>query len=135
CSEMGGTMTSEIATLVDEIASEPLDQYKNGHFNEAVRKSCERFEHKIQEETGESDFGASLMGKAFNKDHPLIKINDLESENDISEQDGYQKLAIGAMFAIRNMFSHGDEDQRSPEEAYEMLLFMNWMFRKLDSNH
>jgi len=26
---------------------------------------------------------------------------------------------------------HGDENTRSPEECYEMLLYLNWLFRHL----
>lgn len=40
-------------------------------------------------------------------------------------------LTMGMMSAIRNVFSHGDEEQRSPEEAFEMLLFINWLYRLL----
>jgi hypothetical protein len=39
---------------------------------------------------------------------------------------------MGMMSGIRNIFSHGDEDRSKPEEAYEKLLFVNWMFRKLE---
>jgi hypothetical protein len=35
------------------------------------------------------------------------------------------------MAGIRNIFNHGSEDRRLPEEAYEMLLFVNWIFRKI----
>jgi len=45
--------------------------------------------------------------------------------------DGYKLLAMGLMAAIRNVFSHGDEEARRPEECFEMLLFINWMFRLL----
>lgn len=40
-------------------------------------------------------------------------------------------MAMGMMRAIRNVFSQGDEAQRSPEVCFEMLLFFNWLFRQL----
>lgn len=118
--------------LVPEIASEPLQQFKNGHFNESVRKAAERYESKIQKLSGSTDIGKRLMSRVFTIPAPTVKINDLTTENEKSAQEGFQYLSMGMMQAIRNIFSHGDEDQRSPEEAYEMLLFINWLFRQLN---
>lgn len=117
--------------LVDEIATEPITLFKNGHFNEAVRKSSERFEAKIQDISGFREIGKSLMGKAFTTQSPAIPLNGLSTENEKSFQEGYMHLAMGTMGSIRNIFSHGDENARSPEECYEMLLFINWLFRHL----
>lgn len=117
--------------LVKEIESEPLDLFKNGHFNESVRRSAERFETSVQHLTGLNDIGKSLMGKAFSGLKPLLPLNKLKTENEKAFQEGYQLLAMGLMGGIRNIFSHGDENERSPEECYEMLLLINWMFRHL----
>lgn len=121
----------ETHPLVEEVRSESLQQFKDGHFNEAVRKACEKFEAKVKKISSQSGTGSGLMGVAFNPQNPQIAINDLQTENDENEQEGYQKLAMGMMSGIRNIFSHGDEDRRTPEEAFEMLMFINWMFRKL----
>ena len=40
--------------LVSEIASEPLEQFKNGHFNESVRKAAERFGRIVRRSEEES---------------------------------------------------------------------------------
>lgn len=119
--------------LVEEIRSDPLQKFKDGHFNEAVRKACEKYEVKVQGLSGNSSIGSSLMGQVFNPQSPAVTITTGSKQNTTTIQEGYQKLAMGMMSGIRNIFSHGDEDRRTPEEAYEMLLFVNWMFRKLDS--
>ncbi len=103
---------------------------EDGHFNEAVRKVGERFEDKVREISGMESSGRDLMGKAF-ADGRYLNLNGLEKENYDSFIQGYKFLAMGAMAAIRNVFSHGDEESRSPEECYEMLLFFNLMFRWL----
>ena len=118
--------------LVEEIHSDPLQKFKDGHFNEAVRKACEKFEVKVQRLSGNSSIGSSLMGQVFNPQNPDVTISTGSQQNTTTIQEGYQKLAMGMMSGIRNIFSHGDEDRRTPEEAYEMLLFVNWMFRKLN---
>jgi uncharacterized protein (TIGR02391 family) len=117
--------------LVEEIRSDPLQKFKDGHFNEAVRKACEKFEAKVQSLSGNQGTGSGLMGSVFNLQNPAIAINSLQTANEQNEQEGYQKLAMGMMSGIRNIFSHGDEDRRTPEEAFEMLMFINWMFRKI----
>jgi uncharacterized protein (TIGR02391 family) len=117
--------------LVDEIRGEPLQLFRNGHFNESVRKAAERFEVKVQQKSGRTEIGKDLMGKAFGGTAPLITLNALATENEKGIQEGYMLLTMGMMRAIRNIFSHGDEDQRSPEECFETLLFLNWLFRQL----
>jgi len=118
--------------LVTQVAGEPLELFRNGHFNESVRKAAERFEVAVQKKSGQTSSGKDLMGKVFNLDNPVIALNPLKTENDKGIQEGYMHLTIGMIRAIRNIFSHGDEDQRAPEEAYEMLLFINWLFRLLE---
>ena len=115
--------------LTTEIASEPLVLYKNGHFNEAVRKAAEKFEVYLQAKTGSQEHGKSLMAKVFRPENPILKLNSLKTENEKNIQQGYQLMTMGMMQAIRNVFSHGDEDMRSPEECFEMLMFLNWLFR------
>jgi len=98
--------------LHDAIRSEPLQLFKDGHFNEAVRKACEKFEAEIQQRTGETEIGKSLMGKVFKLDNPIIKLNPLKTENEKGIQEGYMLLTMGLMRAVRNIFSHGDEPAR-----------------------
>jgi uncharacterized protein (TIGR02391 family) len=119
--------------LVADIATAPLELFRNGHFNEAVRKAAERFESSVQQKTGLQEIGKSLMSKVFSLTNPLISLNSLATENEKGIQEGYMFMTMGLMRGIRNIFSHGDEDQRSPEECYEMLLFINWLFRHLPS--
>lgn len=121
--------------LADEISGEPLELFKNGHFNESVRKAAERFETKVQDVSGETETGMRLMAKAFKLDAPIVALNSLSTENEKGIQHGYQLMTMGMMRAIRNIFSHGDEEQRSPEECYEMLQFLNWLFRHLPNQN
>lgn len=105
------------------IASEPLQLFENGHFNEAVRKAFERFEDRVQEVSAIKASGRELMGRAFPNDN-YLELSGVELENRDSFVDGYKLLSMGSMAAIRNIFSHGDEERRSPEECLEMLLFL-----------
>ena len=119
--------------LTQEIGDEPLELFDNGHFNEAVRKAFEIFEDVVKDRAGIEKYGKDLMGNAFSGEKNLDMVS-IEPENRQSFIDGYKHLAMGAMAAVRNIFSHGDEKTRSPEECFELLLFANWLFRYLDIN-
>ncbi len=117
--------------LDETLASEPLSLFEKGHFNEAVRKAAEKFEDKVQERSGYNSTGRDLMARAFSNS-AIIDLSGLEPENQSGFSEGYKFLAMGAMAAIRNIFSHGDETNRKPEECFEMLLYINWLFRYLN---
>lgn len=110
------------------ISSEPLQLFQDGHFNEAVRKACEKFEAKVQKLSSLDKIGRDLMAKAFAASS-YLDLHNVEDGNKHSFTEGFQLLSMGSMAAIRNIFSHRDEERRSPEECYEMLLFLNWMLR------
>lgn len=97
--------------LHEALTDDCLEMFRDGHFNEAVRKALERFEKRIQTAINDhSTIGKTLMGKAFNRDNPLIPINADKTGNDLSEQEGFMHLTMGAMSGLRNLYSHGDVD-------------------------
>jgi len=118
--------------LHEAIASEPLELFSGGHFNEAVRRAAERFEDQVRERSGINDHGRSLMGRVFGAGVDRLAIEGMQPENEVDFQNGFKLLAMGLMGAIRNVFSHGDEERREPEECFEMLMFTNWLFRNLE---
>lgn len=116
--------------LDPSVFEDPLQLFSDGHFNEAVRKAGEIFEDRVQGLSGISSSGRDLMAKAF-ADGTWINIDLIQPENQSGFIDGYRFLTMGAMASIRNIFSHGDEEARTPEECFEMLLFINWLLRCL----
>lgn len=119
--------------LTSYISSEPLRLFCDGHYNEAIRKALEKFENIVKGISAIDASGRDLMGKAFSNEKHIC-IQDIEPENRHDFIEGYKFLAMGSMAAIRNIFSHGDEKRRSPEESYEMLLFVNWLFRFINDS-
>lgn len=117
-------------SLEEEISGEPVELFCNGHFNEAIRKACEKLEHLVQTLTNQDNFGKDLMARAFSNEN-LLNIDKLQPENKSSFIEGYRFMAMGTMGAIRNVFSHADEEKRKPEECFEILLFLNWMLRAI----
>lgn len=119
--------------LHDALTDDCLEMFRNGHSNEAVRKALERFEKLIQIEISDhKSNGQALMGKAFNRDKPLIAINAHKTGNDLSEQEGFMHLTMGAMAGLRNLYSHGDVDQMPAMDAIERLCFVSLLFKRVD---
>jgi len=115
--------------LKDDVA----EMFRDGHFNEAVRKGLERFEKYIQDAIGDNKtIGKQLMAKAFNAKSPLIPINAMQTGNDQSEQEGFMHLTMGAMAGLRNLYSHGDVEQMSPMDAVERLAFVSLLFKRVE---
>ena len=119
--------------LHEALTDDCLEMYRNGHFNEAVRKGLERFERRIQDAIDDQKtIGRQLMAKAFNKAQPLIPINANETGNDLSEQEGFMHLTMGAMAGLRNLYSHGDVEQMSATDAIERLSFVSLLFKRVE---
>lgn len=115
--------------LKDDVA----EMFRDGHFNEAVRKALERFEKAIQDALGDhKTFGRDLMAKAFGGNPPPISLNDLKTANDRSEQEGFKFLTMGAMSGMRNLYSHGDVEQMSAMDAVERLAFVSLLFKRVE---
>jgi len=115
--------------LKDDVA----EMFRDGHFNEAVRKALERFEKYVQEAIGDhKSIGKQLMAKAFNTTSPLIPINAMQTGNDQSEQEGFKHLTMGAMAGLRNLYSHGDVEQMSGMDAVERLAFVSLLFKRVE---
>jgi len=119
--------------LHEALSDDILEMFRDGHFNEAIRKGLERFEKFIQ--SAINDYrtnGKALMSKAFNRNNPLIPINSNQTGNDLSEQEGFMYLTMGAMMGLRNIYSHGDVNQMSVIDAIERLCFISLLFKRVE---
>lgn len=115
---------------VEEESRELLD---GRHFREAVRAALQRFEFEVQKRSGLSDLtGKALMARAFGTKTPILKIKNADQHGS-TEQEGYQFIAMGAMLALRNKYSHGRSVRVSQQEAEEQLAVVSYLLRRLDS--
>lgn len=119
-------------SLEPEIEEKCKQLYLEGHINESIRKAFELFEAKTQSITGLEDTGKDLMMKAFHEDNPLIFVSDISTKQGKSFQEGYRFMAAGCMLFLRNRFSHGDEDQESYIDGFQMLLTANQLLREIN---
>jgi uncharacterized protein (TIGR02391 family) len=119
--------------LNEALTDDCLEMFRDGHFNEAIRKGLERFETYIQATINDNNsIGKHLMAKAFKHDHPLIPINENKTGTEQSEQEGFMYLTMGAMAGMRNLYSHGDAKQMTAQDAIERLAFVSLLFKRVN---
>ena len=132
--------SQELVSLFDRLDLHPAlqddvaEMLRDGHCNEAVRKALERFEKKLQDILGDTHIhGRDLVAKVFNEKAPVIPLNDMKTQNDHNEQEGFKFLTMGAMSGLRNLYSHGDVPQMTPMDAVERLAFVSMLFKRVDA--
>ena len=110
-----------------------LALFEDGHHDEAVRKASQRFINRVQEWVNRSDLdGVALLNKVFSSDAPLLVFNDRSTPIERDEHDGYRFLAVGLASALRNVVTHRDDYGLDHEAAWEWLVFISAMHRRLD---
>jgi len=110
-----------------------LGLFQDGHYDEAVRKASQRFVNRVKELANRPDLdGSGLIEHTFSANKPLLVFNDRKTLVERDEHDGYRFLAVGLTKALRNVLTHHDDYGLSEIEAWEWLIFINAMHRRLD---
>lgn len=104
----------------------------DGHYSQAIFESCKLLNRKVQEISGLTIDGKALMQQAFSPNNPLIKLNDLASQSDKDEQEGFMHLFAGTMHGIRNPKGHEVINLKDPYKALDYLSFISLLFKRLD---
>ena len=110
-----------------------LALFGDGHHDEAVRKASQRFINRVQGWVNRPDLdGVALINKVFSSEAPLLIFNDRSTPIERDEHDGYRFLAVGLASALRNVVTHHDDYGLDYEAAWEWLVFVSAMHRRLD---
>ncbi|MES2409433.1 MAG: TIGR02391 family protein [Patescibacteria group bacterium] len=114
-----------------------LSLFKEGHINEAVRKSGEILEAFVTRSSGERGrYGRDLMATVFNKDNPIIDISmyhESEISNPMDEKEGFMFVAMGTMQWCKNIVGHGDVKQLPPHEGASRIILVSHLLEVIDS--
>lgn len=105
---------------------------RSDEYSEAVRVAFLRVNNRVKNITGLSIDGASLMRTAFSPNSPFIKVNNLQSQEDLDEQEGLMYFFVGGVLAFRNPPSHDDEKSFSRESMISALSIANYLMSVLD---
>lgn len=90
------------------------------HFADAIEAGVKVLNEVVRARTGLKDDGDSLMTVAFSPNAPLLRLNQLRSKSETSEQRGHMMLCQGVVGAWRNPRAHSLVDD-SPRRALMML--------------
>lgn len=100
----------------------------------AVFEATKSIADRIREITGISTDGAKLIDKAFNINLPILAINSLRTETELSEQKGFAMLLKGIFGTFRNVTAHAPKIKwpMTEEDALDLLTMVSFVHRKLD---
>lgn len=101
----------------------------------AVLEATKSVAEKIRAKSGLTSDGADLVMKAFSGNKPLLAINRLETETELSEQRGFCNLLVGMFGLFRNVTAHAPKLTWTvtEEDALDLLSLVSYAHRRLDS--
>jgi len=107
--------------------------FSDTHYAPSILEAFKRINNLVKIKSGRSDLdGKSLMLTVFSLNNPILKFNDLVSQSDKDEQEGFMHLFAGAMLGIRNPKAHENIVQKDKYKALEYLVFASLLCRRLD---
>jgi len=106
--------------------------FESGHYSQAIFEAFKAVNNFVKEKSGLSLDGKALMSKVFNEDAPIIKLNELLTQSDRDEQEGFKFLFMGAMVGIRNPKAHDNVIQTDPYRTLEYLGFASLLMKRIE---
>ncbi len=88
----------------------------------------------IRDKTGLTNDGSELIDLAFSIKNPMIKINSLSTETEISEHKGFANLIKGVFGMFRNTTAHAPKIvwELNEEDALDILTTISLIHRKIE---
>lgn len=119
----------ESSDFDEELVERAVSQYRDGHYQSAVRTAFIILEERVREMGGFSRevHGDDLMTEAFNPNGGKIVMGDTDGE-----QQGFMFLFRGAMLSLRNPASHRFVEEVDEGYARDALHTVNLLLRLLD---
>lgn len=101
----------------------------------AVLEASKSIYSRIRRLSNLTDDGNKLIDLAFSTKKPVLKINSLKTQSEISEQVGFMNLIKGATSMFRNPTAHEPRIfwSISKEEAIDLLTIISFIHKKLDN--
>lgn len=106
--------------------------FETGHYSQAIFEAFKVVNNSVKEKTGLGLDGKDLMAKVFREEDPVIKLNELKTQSDKDEQEGFMFLYMGAMVGIRNPKAHETVIQKDPYKTLEYLALASLLMRRVE---
>jgi uncharacterized protein (TIGR02391 family) len=100
----------------------------------AVLEAIKGIAERIRIISGLTTDGAELVNTAFSVKAPVLAINSLKTETEISEQKGFSNILVGLFGAVRNPTAHVPKVTwpMTEQDALDILSLVSFVHRKLD---
>ncbi len=112
--------------------------FVDGHYAQAILEVFKAVNNFVKKKSGlpqnemRGIHDSQLMAKIFDVKIPIIKLNKLQTDTDISEQEGFKFLFMGATIGIRNPKAHDLCKMKDPYRTLEYLAFASLLLKKTD---
>jgi uncharacterized protein (TIGR02391 family) len=106
--------------------------FRDGHYSNAVENACKALNSLVQIKSGNYSLdNTKLMSVVFNKNSGSIVFNQLQSQTDNDEQEGFMHIYMGVCLAFRNPRAH-ELTKDSPDIAFGMITTVSFLAKMLD---
>ena len=109
--------------------------FKTCNYASAILEAFKAIDNFVKEKTALTLNGQALMSKAFDENTPIIKLNDLLTQSDRDEQEGFKFLFKGATIGIRNPKAHDNVIQTDPYKTLEYLGLASLLMRRIEEGN
>ena len=106
-----------------------------GHYQEALRKSAERFQNRVRDMAGYqgNKTGRAMLRQIFEGRPPLLLITTSAGSHVNSDySEGFVNLAVGMTAGVRNVSTHADDWVIGHDRAMELLALISALHYTLD---
>lgn len=100
----------------------------------AVQEAIKGLGQRMRDLTGLGNDGAELVQQALSTKAPMIALNTLTTETEVSEQRGVAQLCVGLFGAVRNPTAHAPKVvwAMPEQDALDIFGLVSYLHRKLD---
>lgn len=130
------TTQIDINSIHPKILKASKSLFETNHFASAILEAYKVIFNEIKGVSGVKKMdGKKLAEYVFSGDKPIIKLNDLSTESEIDEQNGFALLLSGAALGIRNPKAHDLLSQEDKHRTLEYLSFASLLLSRIDERH
>jgi uncharacterized protein (TIGR02391 family) len=131
---MSPSRQESLPDLHPKILSVSQKLFLNGHYSQSIFEAAKLIETEIKKRSKIKKIGEVLANEVFNENHPILKLNNLKTPEEIDEQRGFRYLYAGTFAGIKNPRSHGFDNLNDRKLTVEYLTFLSLLMRKLEKS-
>ena len=128
------------STLEDRGAHPEIFKYCKAELLEenyfhAVLEAIKGVGERIKIMSGLTADGAELVNTAFSVKAPILALNGLSTDTELSEQKGFSNMLVGLFGAVRNPTAHAPKLiwPMTEQDALDIFSMVSFVHRKLDN--